>query len=260
MPFLNSSPLSFYQICNINYFYLVGDPSILYLDEPTTGMDPISRRQVWDVIMEAKRNRAIILTTHRYAFKKKADSSFWCRSKFSQMKFSSSLLVFFFVLVLCHMYFFDIQYGRGWRSWRSHCDHGPRASPLYWHIQPSEEKIRRRVSAVDTHNEIVRENKGFFENIFLFGETQYTWLFLDLLYPFGRPLFLRQDFLRDKYSLIPAEIGVSHDTYTISRDDKSKIPLILRDLSETGFLDGTASRDIQIRLTTLEEVWRKIDH
>lgn len=31
---------------------LLGDPLIVYLDEPTTGMDPISRRHVWDVIGE----------------------------------------------------------------------------------------------------------------------------------------------------------------------------------------------------------------
>jgi ABC-type multidrug transport system ATPase subunit len=43
---------------------LLGDPKIVYLDEPTTGMDPISRRYVWDIIQEAKKGRAIVLTTH----------------------------------------------------------------------------------------------------------------------------------------------------------------------------------------------------
>ena len=43
---------------------LLGDPKIVYLDEPTTGMDPISRRYVWDIIQEAKVGRAIVLTTH----------------------------------------------------------------------------------------------------------------------------------------------------------------------------------------------------
>jgi ABC-type multidrug transport system ATPase subunit len=43
---------------------LLGDPKIVYLDEPTTGMDPISRRYVWDIIEAAKKGRAIILTTH----------------------------------------------------------------------------------------------------------------------------------------------------------------------------------------------------
>lgn len=43
---------------------LIGDPRVVFLDEPTTGMDPISRRHVWDVIEEAKQDRAIILTTH----------------------------------------------------------------------------------------------------------------------------------------------------------------------------------------------------
>eukprot|EP00245_Coleochaete_scutata_P012781 TRINITY_DN5005_c0_g1_i1.p1 TRINITY_DN5005_c0_g1~~TRINITY_DN5005_c0_g1_i1.p1 ORF type:complete len:1006 (-),score=193.03 TRINITY_DN5005_c0_g1_i1:975-3992(-) len=43
---------------------LIGDPKVVYLDEPTTGMDPISRRYVWDIIEAAKKGRAIILTTH----------------------------------------------------------------------------------------------------------------------------------------------------------------------------------------------------
>ncbi|KAL3145244.1 hypothetical protein ABBQ32_000989 [Trebouxia sp. C0010 RCD-2024] len=43
---------------------LLGDPHIVFLDEPTTGMDPISRRHVWDIIESAKAGRAIVLTTH----------------------------------------------------------------------------------------------------------------------------------------------------------------------------------------------------
>jgi ABC-2 type transport system ATP-binding protein len=44
---------------------LVGDPALLFLDEPTTGLDPQSRRQLWELI-EAFRagGRAILLTTH----------------------------------------------------------------------------------------------------------------------------------------------------------------------------------------------------
>ncbi|ESQ45798.1 hypothetical protein EUTSA_v10010099mg [Eutrema salsugineum] len=43
---------------------LIGDPKLVFLDEPTTGMDPITRRHVWDIIQETKKGRAIILTTH----------------------------------------------------------------------------------------------------------------------------------------------------------------------------------------------------
>ncbi|CAL9062721.1 unnamed protein product [Musa banksii] len=43
---------------------LIGDPKMVFLDEPTTGMDPITRRHVWDIIEDAKRGRAIVLTTH----------------------------------------------------------------------------------------------------------------------------------------------------------------------------------------------------
>jgi ABC-type multidrug transport system ATPase subunit len=36
----------------------------VYMDEPSTGLDPASRRQLWDVIQHAKGNKSIILTTH----------------------------------------------------------------------------------------------------------------------------------------------------------------------------------------------------
>jgi ABC-2 type transport system ATP-binding protein len=44
---------------------LVGDPELLFLDEPTTGLDPQSRRQLWDVIRDLQgRGRTTVLTTH----------------------------------------------------------------------------------------------------------------------------------------------------------------------------------------------------
>ena len=44
---------------------LVGDPDFLFLDEPTTGLDPQARRQLWELIEEFKHSgRTILLTTH----------------------------------------------------------------------------------------------------------------------------------------------------------------------------------------------------
>ncbi|KAJ1438951.1 P-loop containing nucleoside triphosphate hydrolase [Sesbania bispinosa] len=43
---------------------LIGDPRVVYMDEPSTGLDPASRKSLWNVIKLAKRDRAIILTTH----------------------------------------------------------------------------------------------------------------------------------------------------------------------------------------------------
>ena len=44
---------------------LVGDPELLFLDEPTTGLDPQSRRQLWDIIREFRdAGRTVLLTTH----------------------------------------------------------------------------------------------------------------------------------------------------------------------------------------------------
>jgi ABC-2 type transport system ATP-binding protein len=44
---------------------LVGDPQLIFLDEPTTGFDPAARRQAWDTIRSLKQlGKTVLLTTH----------------------------------------------------------------------------------------------------------------------------------------------------------------------------------------------------
>jgi len=44
---------------------LINDPQIVFLDEPTTGLDPIGRRHTWEIISQIKKQgKTIILTTH----------------------------------------------------------------------------------------------------------------------------------------------------------------------------------------------------
>jgi ABC-2 type transport system ATP-binding protein len=44
---------------------LIGDPELVFLDEPTTGMDPAARRALWDVIVRLRdEGRSVLLTTH----------------------------------------------------------------------------------------------------------------------------------------------------------------------------------------------------
>jgi ABC-2 type transport system ATP-binding protein len=45
---------------------LLNDPEILILDEPTTGLDPSARREIWDILMKLRKERgtSLILTTH----------------------------------------------------------------------------------------------------------------------------------------------------------------------------------------------------
>lgn len=43
---------------------LVGDPKIIFLDEPSTGLDPKNRRKLWDILSECRGKRAMVLTTH----------------------------------------------------------------------------------------------------------------------------------------------------------------------------------------------------
>lgn len=43
---------------------LIGAPSIVFLDEPSSGLDPFARRQIWDVIEQSSAGKTIILSTH----------------------------------------------------------------------------------------------------------------------------------------------------------------------------------------------------
>ena len=43
---------------------LTGDSEVVMLDEPTSGMDPEARREIWDLLEDAKKDRTILLTTH----------------------------------------------------------------------------------------------------------------------------------------------------------------------------------------------------
>jgi ABC-2 type transport system ATP-binding protein len=44
---------------------LIGDPELIFLDEPTTGFDPSARRQAWDVVRElTSLGKTVLLTTH----------------------------------------------------------------------------------------------------------------------------------------------------------------------------------------------------
>ena len=57
---LNWSDVNIYS-CAIA---LIGGSEIVFLDEPTSGMDPYARRGTWDLLLKHKAGRTIILTTH----------------------------------------------------------------------------------------------------------------------------------------------------------------------------------------------------
>lgn len=45
---------------------MVGEPKVIFLDEPTTGLDPENKRQLWDIITEQQKrnNQSVVITTH----------------------------------------------------------------------------------------------------------------------------------------------------------------------------------------------------
>ena len=43
---------------------IAGDPSVIFLDEPSSGLDPVRRREFWDLIKKVGKGKAVVLTTH----------------------------------------------------------------------------------------------------------------------------------------------------------------------------------------------------
>ncbi|GMH55684.1 hypothetical protein TL16_g01967 [Triparma laevis f. inornata] len=43
---------------------LIGDPQVLFIDEASSGMDPVARRKMWDLLSHLAKNRSVVLTTH----------------------------------------------------------------------------------------------------------------------------------------------------------------------------------------------------
>jgi len=46
---------------------LIGNPLIIFLDEPTTGVDPVARRLLWNTLTQVRDSgKTLILTSHRF--------------------------------------------------------------------------------------------------------------------------------------------------------------------------------------------------
>lgn len=55
---------------------LIGDPDVVFLDEPTTGMDPVARRMLWEVLTEVRDSgRTLVLTSHRSVTEKNLENA-----------------------------------------------------------------------------------------------------------------------------------------------------------------------------------------
>ena len=74
---------------------LLGDPRVIVLDEPTTGVDPLSRRKIWTALKRRRAARLILFTTH---FMDEADLlagiSFDCSISFLLMHFNIIQVLF----------------------------------------------------------------------------------------------------------------------------------------------------------------------
>jgi ABC-type Na+ transport system ATPase subunit NatA len=105
-----------------------GESKTVLLDEPTSGMDPFSRRFTWNVIRQYRQDRCIILTTH-----------FMVRSVvLGILKCLLVATMFWFSPLI---YLFSV--GRSRYPWRSYCDHGSWSAEMCRKLTFPEEALRR---------------------------------------------------------------------------------------------------------------------
>lgn len=174
---------------------LLGDPRIVYLDEPTTGMDPISRRYVWDIIESAKAGRAIVLTTH-------------------SMEEADIL--------------------------------GDRISIM----------ARGRIRAIGSSIRLKQKFGAGYEVSVSVGAAHASESSTDDMQNVKTDADAVKEFFRDSLGLSPKEENRAYITYLIPRNQEKALPGFLNKLeSEQERLKIT---DIQLSLTTLEEVFLKI--
>ena len=73
-PYCPSLSWEVYTILIIQTTYLVipvqvGEPPLIFLDEPSTGVDPVARRNLWKIIEKIQMNgQSVVLTSHRQVF------------------------------------------------------------------------------------------------------------------------------------------------------------------------------------------------
>ena len=61
--------ISFIQTIHLVLSVQVGEPPLIFLDEPSTGVDPVARRNLWKIIEKIQMNgQSVVLTSHRQVF------------------------------------------------------------------------------------------------------------------------------------------------------------------------------------------------
>lgn len=107
-------------------------PQVVYMDEPSTGLDPASRKSLWDAVKQAKRDRAIVLTSNV-----QTTYQFWIWYTTYLVfghNFSSMIELTRFLLFLWHI-FCSPFHGRSWSSLWQVVHHGRWQPPVHWDTQ-----------------------------------------------------------------------------------------------------------------------------
>ena len=58
---------------------LIAKPKVLYLDEPSTGLDPETRQELWRIVSGLRPGRCVVLTTHSMEEARPTDRLLVCR-------------------------------------------------------------------------------------------------------------------------------------------------------------------------------------
>jgi ATP-binding cassette subfamily A (ABC1) protein 3 len=80
---------------------MIGDPPVVFLDEPTSGVDAVSRRQFWKIISSLRdAGQAIILTSHRYIRIPPLNNSTILKVSKFKCHFTENNILHFYILLI----------------------------------------------------------------------------------------------------------------------------------------------------------------
>eukprot|EP00899_Mesostigma_viride_P019985 jgi/Mesvir1/27989/Mv20188-RA.1 len=197
---------------------LIGNPRVLYLDEPTTGMDPIARRHVWDTIEQSKEGRAIILTTHSMEEADILGDTISILAKGRLRCLGSSIRL-------------KSRFGAGYRL----------------HLLSADTAAMARTATISLR--LAAASGG--------GGASSSAARLASVTGFAQATEDLRAYVKMKYHLVPVgDMSATHTEYIISKKEESQMQAILSDLQAQS--ERFRIGDMQLSLTTLDEVFLRI--
>ncbi|KAF9353622.1 ATP-binding cassette sub- A member 2 [Mortierella sp. NVP85] len=216
----------------------LGDPKVVLLDEPTTGMDIFSKKQIWQLMQDSKAGRAILLTTHSMEEADALSDRIAILSKGELQTLGSSL-------------FLKNRFGVGYRL-----NLEKRRAMLADQLHPQKQKGIASTGLLDTHaSSSSSSTSAASDSVVLFNEERTTAI-VQQHFPDAT---IDANTATDITYVLPTTGTVEQrngrTTQQYIADKKAALPALFAQLDEEIATNRLGVKSVGLSLTTLEEVF-----